>query len=332
MVADWIKEGAIGTLREIHNWSCRPLWPHYTKMPTNRPPIPKDFNWELWLGPVPDRPYHPWYTHTTFRGWYDFGGGCMQDMGVYSMWPIFRTLDLDAPYCVETRPGTVCDVVDGNVCDKIQNDYAFPLSSVARMRFAAKGSRPALDILWYDGGMKPQIPDEYEGGDLNTEGMLWVGDKGKIMGGFRLDSPRIIPASKMDEFRKGRSIEAPGPLSDSMASVMGTAQQVQAARKRAAEAQANPQPKQARANQGQARQGQAPRQNALVEAIKTGGKSYADFSYAAPITDAHNLCSISFRLGGQKLLWDAAAAKITNFPEANRYLTREYRKGWEQKA
>ena len=165
MVADWIDQGAIGTLREIHNWSARPVWPQYTKMPTDRPPIPKDFNWELWLGPVPDRPYHPWYTHTTFRGWYDFGGGALPDMGIYSMWPIYRTFDLDAPYCVETRPGTVCEVVDKNVCTKIQNDYAFPLSAMARLRFAAKGSRPAIDIFWYEGGMKPPTPEEYADGD-----------------------------------------------------------------------------------------------------------------------------------------------------------------------
>jgi hypothetical protein len=328
MVADWINQGAIGTLREIHNWSSRPVWPQYTKIPTDRPPIPKTFNWELWLGPVPDRPYHPWYTHTTFRGWYDFGGGAMADMGVYSLWPIYRTFDLDAPYCVETRLGSVCEVVDGNVCMKVQNDYAYPLSAVARLRFSAKGSRPAIDIFWYDGGLRPSTPDEMEGRELPIEGMMFVGDKGKILAGFRSDSPRIIPESKMTEFRKSRNIEAPGPINDSMAGVMGTAQQVAAARKEREAATRQAQQPKAKPQ----RQVQTPRQDPLIEAIRTGVRSYSDFSYAAPITDGHNLVAISYRLGGQKLLWDAAAAKITNIPEANQYLTREYRKGWDPKS
>src|ERR1700757_313158 len=101
-------------------------------MPTDRPEGAKDFNWELWQGPVPERAYHPWYTHTTFRGWMDYGGGSLPDMGIYSMWPIYRMFDLDAPYWVETCPGTVTEEVDG-VCSEIKNNYSFPLSAIARM-------------------------------------------------------------------------------------------------------------------------------------------------------------------------------------------------------
>src|ERR1044071_2960925 len=70
-----IKGGAIGTLREIHNWSMRPMWPQFPTLPADTPPIPAGFDWNLWLGPSLDRPYHPNYTHTNFRGWYEFGGG-----------------------------------------------------------------------------------------------------------------------------------------------------------------------------------------------------------------------------------------------------------------
>ena len=84
--------GCIGTLREIHNWSNRPVWPQWQSNPTETPPVPKDFNWDLWLGPVPDRPYHPNYTHAVFRGWYDFGGGSIADMGHYSLFPLFPDL------------------------------------------------------------------------------------------------------------------------------------------------------------------------------------------------------------------------------------------------
>jgi len=71
LVKGWIERGAIGTLREIHNWSNRPVWPQYTTIPTDTPPVPKDFDWDLWLGPSVPRPYHPHYTHAVFRGWYE---------------------------------------------------------------------------------------------------------------------------------------------------------------------------------------------------------------------------------------------------------------------
>src|SRR5258708_22346470 len=84
-VLAWIKDGAIGTLREVHNWSNRPVWPQYATIPTDTPPVPKGFDWDLWLGPEADRPYHSNYTHMVFRGWYDFGGGSMAVMGHCSL-------------------------------------------------------------------------------------------------------------------------------------------------------------------------------------------------------------------------------------------------------
>jgi predicted dehydrogenase len=101
LIAKRIKEGIIGPLREIHNWSNRPVWPQYTEKPVDKTAVPKGFDWDLWLGPVTHRPYHPHYTHTVFRGWYDFGGGSMADMGIYSLWPVFSELNLDTPVSAE---------------------------------------------------------------------------------------------------------------------------------------------------------------------------------------------------------------------------------------
>ena len=110
-----IKNGAIGTLREIHNWSMRPMWPQFPTLPADTPPVPAGFDWTLWLGPSLDRPYHPNYTHTNFRGWYEFGGGSIADMGHYSLWPIFQLLDLDSPVSVESTPSHVCTVSDDDL-------------------------------------------------------------------------------------------------------------------------------------------------------------------------------------------------------------------------
>jgi hypothetical protein len=286
LVAGWIRQGAIGTLREIHNWSNRPVWPQYATIPTDTPPVPKDFDWDLWLGPSLPRPYHPCYTHAVFRGWYEFGGGSLADMGHYSLWPVFREFNLGAPVMVESTPSHVCTIKDG-VSTTIHNDYSFPVASTIRFKFAAQSDRPALDLFWYDGGIRPPTPDELveDKRELEPEGMMFVGDQGKILGGFRGENPRIIPERKAREF-----------------------------------AAAAPQER---------GRGRGMRESPWVKAFQGGEPTYGDFLLAGPISEAFNLGAISLRLGGKRLLWDAASAKITNLPDANKYLTREYRKGWE---
>ena len=100
-VMAWIKDGAIGTLREVHNWTNRPVWPQYATIPSDTAPVPQGFDWNLWLGPEMERPYHPNYTHMVFRGWYDFGAGTMADMGHYSLWTVYNALELEGPTSVE---------------------------------------------------------------------------------------------------------------------------------------------------------------------------------------------------------------------------------------
>ena len=197
-VMAWIKDGAIGTLREIHNWTNRPVWPQYDTIPTEPPAVPKGFDWDLWLGPEAERPYHPDYTHMVFRGWYDFGGGSMADMGHYSLWTVFNALELGAPTSVEPMFSHAC-AFNGSVPVGIKNDFSFPTASTVRFKFPARGPRPAVDLIWYDGGMRPPTPEELDEDhkELPAEAMMFVGDKGKILAGFRVESPRLIPESKM---------------------------------------------------------------------------------------------------------------------------------------
>ena len=201
MAAQWIREGAIGKLREVHNWSNRPVWPQYATIPVEQPPVPKDFDWDLWLGPSLPRPYHPHYTHAVFRGWYEFGGGSLADMGHYSLWRVFAELNLDAPIAVESTPSHVCAISD-HVSARIHNDYSFPAACTIRFKFGAKPGRQAIDLFWYDGGMKPPTPDELEADNkqLPAEGMMFVGDKGRILAGFRCEDPRIIPEQRSREY------------------------------------------------------------------------------------------------------------------------------------
>jgi hypothetical protein len=288
----WIDDSAIGTLREVHNWSNRPMWPQYPTLPTDTPAIPDGFDWSLWLGPSLDRPYHPNYTHCVFRGWYEFGGGALADMGHYSLWPVFREFNLDAPIAVESRPAHAC-TLNGKVAVTLKNDYSFPAACTIHWKFAAKGNRPSIDLFWYDGSLKPATPEELDTGELPAEGMMFVGDNGKILAGFRGENPKIIPEKKMREYRTAKNL---------------------------------PEPTQPQRNQEFGRNDAA-----WVAAFKGGQPTYGDFRLAEPISDAFTLGAVSLRLGGRRLLFDAASERVTNVSEANKYLVREYRTGWELK-
>jgi hypothetical protein len=191
----WINDGTIGTLREIHNWSYRPVWPQYAQIPTDKPVLPEGFDWDLWLGPEAERAYHPHYTNMVFRGWYDFGGGSMADMGHYSLWCVFNALELESPTIIEPNFSSVCDLKNNATAYKIQNDFSFPFASTMRFKYPAKGNRPAVDLIWYDGGMRPPTPHEFYDRDVEfpSEGMMFVGDKGTIMSSeFLVREPYLL--------------------------------------------------------------------------------------------------------------------------------------------
>jgi len=282
-----IKAGAIGALREIHNWTNRPVWPQYTQIPTDTPPVPKGFDWDLWLGPAVDRPYHPHYTHTVFRGWYDFGGGSMADMGIYSLWPVFTALDLGVPVSAEAWATHTCSIVD-QVSRRVNNDFAYPAACTIRLEFAARGEMPALDLFWYDGGMKPRLPEQIEALDvaMPREGILYVGDQGTIMAGFHGQNPQLFANGKREPLRK----EATSPQD-------GTRRQRRSG-------------------------------GTWIEAVTGGEQSPGSFLNAGPITDAVNLGTVALR-ARKKVLFDSENMKITNAADANKYLYREYRQGWE---
>jgi len=282
LIAEAVKQGVIGKVREIHNWTNRPVWPQYTEIPTDTPPVPKGLDWDLWLGPAVDRPYHPHYTHTVFRGWYDFGGGSMADMGIYSLWPVFEALGLGVPQSAQAWVTHTCKIEDG-VSRTVANDFSYPIGCNIRLGFAASGDRPELDLFWYDGGMKPRLPEEVEAHDveMGREGILFVGDGGAIMGGFHGQNPQL--------FSKGKREDLPW---DSI------------------------------------RASHEVRHGGWLDEIVGGEQSPGSFTNAASITDAVNLRSVALRTR-KKVVFDSEAMKITNDSAANKYLRREYRKGWE---
>lgn len=288
-VKKWIDDGVIGNLKEIHNWSYRPVWQQWQSYFTERPEVPGGFDWDLWLGAWPDRPYHPNYTHTVYRGWYDFGAGSIADMGIYSLWPLFTTFGIDAPpYAVETMGTHTVTIGAHDEMKAVNNDVAFPLSSIIRWKFDASGNRGPIDLFWYDGGMRPTTPPEIEADNkaLASEGMMFIGDKGKIVGGFRCEDPVIVPEARM--------IEVTG-------------------------AKTSPESQRQRIDSTEA----------WIHAILNKKQSPGSILSSGPVIETAHLAAVALRTG-KKIAYDHKNMKVTNIPEANRYLYREeYRSGWE---
>ena len=202
LALDWITDGAIGELKEIHNWSNRPVWPQWTANPKDTPNVPDGFDWQLWLGPVPDRAYHPDYTHAVFRGWYDFGGGSIADMGHYSLWPMFMKFGINTAPLSARAYGTTTCIVEDHVSKGEHNNVAFPKSCIVEFDFPKQEILPAFKLIWYDGGMKPRTPVELDvdNRELPREGMMFVGEKGKILATFHGGSPVLLPEKRMIEY------------------------------------------------------------------------------------------------------------------------------------
>lgn len=190
LLCEWIWDGAIGPVREVHNWSNRPIWPQGLERPEDTPPVPPNLDWDLWLGPSPYRPYHPAYLPFVWRGWHDFGTGALGDMGCYSFDTILRVLKLGHPTSVEA------------ISTK-RHEESFPLASIVRYEFPARGDMPPVKLTWYDGMLTAPRPHEMDDGvRLRKEGLLFVGDDGKILCQFTGGDPHLIPESKDNAYRR----------------------------------------------------------------------------------------------------------------------------------
>ena len=121
-------------------------------------------------------------------------------MGHYSLFPLFLTLGINSPAVSAESYATTTCTLRNNVAVGVRNDVAFPLSCIIRFRFPEQERLPAFELFWYDGGIKPATPDEViaEGGSLENEGLMFVGDKGKIIGQFRGEKPVLYSGGKKD--------------------------------------------------------------------------------------------------------------------------------------
>jgi len=280
LTCETIWDGAIGQVREVHIWTDRPLnginkwyWPQGVDRPQGKDPIPDTLDWDLWVGPAPMRPYVGNRTYNPFvwRGWWDFGTGALGDIGCHSIDPVFRALKLGYPTSVEA-------------CCTLVNNETYPVASRVTYEFPARGDMAPVTLHWYDGGMKPPRPPELEDGRRwDTNGALYVGDKGKMYGG------RLLPESRQKEYGKPpQKLErSPGHYNEWVIACKGG---------------------------------------------KPAGSNFPDHAgLLAQVVLMGNIAlrpELKDKMLSTKLLWDAEQFKFTNMPEANQYLTKEYRQGW----
>ncbi len=185
VTCELIAAGAIGVVREVHASYGARFWRTalYEARPTDTPPVPDGLDWDLWLGPAPERPYHPEYHPWCWRNWWAFGTGLIGDLGCHMLSTAFKALRLGYPANVEA-------------CSTKLNLETHPQGVMTRFEFPARGEQPLVTVNWYDGGLRPPRPPELEEGRPWGGGVLYVGDTGMMLG------HRLIPESRMREFGK----------------------------------------------------------------------------------------------------------------------------------
>lgn len=262
-VVEIIQSGAIGDINEVHVWVGKG-WGGGERPEAGQEP-PETLNWDLWLGPAPERPFAPGRYHPAqWRRWWDFGNGTLGDMACHYM---------DLPFwALKLRHPTTCEAEGPPV-----HPETCPLGLIVRYEFPERDGLPPVKLTWYDGNL---IPREVAGQRVPGSGVMFVGTEGQMFadyGGYRL-----FPADKFVEYQ---------PSEPTIERSIGHHAE-------------------------------------WLKACKDGSPTTCNFDYSGTMTEAVLLGNVAYRVG-QKLEWDAGALKATNCPEADKYIHKQYRPGWE---
>ena len=199
LICEWIWAGAIGEVREVDAWCSLSYYPwghaywsskFGSARPKDTPALPEKLNWDLWLGPAPERPYHPAYHPAAWRCWWDFGNGMMGDRGAHTLDSVVSSLKLGPPSSIAA---TSCGL----------NPETHPLSAIVTFQFPARDGLPPVKLTWYE-GLRPPRPAQLEDHqDMPNEGgVIFKGSRGALMCGVYGDSPRLIPETAMQAFKR----------------------------------------------------------------------------------------------------------------------------------
>lgn len=198
-MVEWVRDGAIGRVKEIHA-SCNAVHFRGKDLPllSQRPPVPEGLDWDLWLGPALDRPYHGAYLPGKWRGWKPFGNGTIGDWVCHVVDPSFWALDLGAPASVE--------VLHLGDYDLAKHADTFPAAMTLRFEFPAKGERAPVTLFWYSGHdaeKKPRPEGMLESKELPATGAVLLGEKGAIVhGSHGAGGVTLVPESRMKDYKQ----------------------------------------------------------------------------------------------------------------------------------
>ena len=309
MVQGWVDSGKLGKISKVQIWTNRPVWPQGFAMPgPDESKKPKDLNWDLWLGPAEFKPYTPNLHPFNWRGWWDYGTGALGDVGCHLIDIPFRTLGLKYPKDAECSVASVYS----QMWTADYHPEGCPPSSFITLHFAATDkSKSPIEMTWSDGGIRPSHPEIVPansdiGGTDSANGVLIIGEKGLISTNINDSSP-MMPKLYLSDGTTDFGPET-----------------------------------------GSTEEPEYGHQRKWVDACKAGYNSKehkeltSSFDYAGPMTETvlmGNLAIRSYMLrkekdkgydyfGRKKLLWDGENTKITNLEEANQFVGRTYRKGW----
>lgn len=275
LIREWVDAGLIGTVREVRCWTNRPIWPQAIERPTEMHHVPAHLDWDLWLGPAAERPYHPAYAPFRWRGWWDFGTGAFGDMACHIMDAAYWTLGLKYPSKVDVETSTPFE-------------ETAPRASRVEFSFPARGGRPAVKLVWSDGGLVPARPPEMDDTvrwpPSDDGGQLWIGDEGRLLAGTYGQDPVLLDPDRKAQV-EAHPVEQKFPRLESVHAE-------------------------------------------FIAAVKGGPQPGSNFpGYAAPFTGMILLGNLAVRLG-RTLEVNPDTGTITNLSVPDEYVRPTYRSGW----
>lgn len=305
LMAEWFDAGKIGDVHTVYCWTDRPVWPQGIQWPAKRADVPKELDWDLWLGTAPYTDYIEKLVPFNWRGWWEYGTGALGDMGCHLVEVPFRALELGSPKDVQCSVGSV-------YVDEFKRGYfpeSCPPSSHVTLTYGkTKKTKGDVTLHWMDGGIQPARPEELGPDEVfgdGGNGVLFVGTKGKMMCGTYGTNPQLLPTSRTERTKVKQKYErvpngANGHYAQWVeASIAGLGN----------------------------KEVSAPFEVAcpLNETLLVANLAIRGFDIREPKADGKG-----FNYPGRykKLLWDENQMRITNFEAANQFVKREYRKGW----
>lgn len=284
-----IQSGGLGSVREVHIWTNRPVWPQGGGRPAEAP-VPPNLDWDLWIGPSPMRPFGPGYHPFAWRGFWDFGTGALGDMACHTFNMPFMALNLRDPASVQA-------LTSGH------NKETYPKWSIIDYEFPAIGERQAVKVKWYDGG---KLPEQAVFAGFPAE------RKEKKDGTFA-ETPFQVAARGVLVIGEKDSLYAPGDYCDQGIKLKSGA--------KAADVVFEKSPGHFREWIDAIRVGAAARSNfpdysgPLTETILLGNLAV----WAADTSETQ----------GKKIEWDPVRLVATNAPEVEHVVRPTYREGWQ---